>query len=59
MATSKKENQIELNKVNTQETENKQLNVVNQFKKAKSKRKLLEIIAEAKTDLKKQNIKAE
>ena len=33
--------------------------VVNQFEKAKSKRKLLEIIAEAKTDLKKQNIKAE
>lgn len=59
MATSKKENQIELNKVNAQETENKQLNVINQFKKAKSKRKLLEIIAEAKTDLKKQNIKAE
>ena len=59
MATSKKENQIELNKANAQETENRQLNVVNQFKRAKSKRKLLEIIAEAKTDLKKQNIKAE
>ena len=59
MTTSKKSNQIQLNKINNQNNAIKELGIINKLEKAKSKRKLLEIIAEAKTDIKKQRLKAQ
>lgn len=50
----KHQNHTEINNIAKAENNNKELYITNQVIKAKSKRKLLEIIAEAKTDLKKQ-----
>lgn len=53
---TKKENQIELDVINEEEEKQQKLMIINRIEHAVNKRKFLEILAEAKTDLKKQEI---